>query len=67
MAVFSFIDEGSVPGCAALKLCDGRKRSMSLWVEFITASGRFYIAYQMSMIYNISDFMLHSIYICIVS
>lgn len=39
MAVFSFIDEGSVPGCGALKLCDGRKRSMSLWVEFITASG----------------------------
>ncbi|XP_067949218.1 protein mab-21-like 2 [Watersipora subatra] len=39
MAVFSFIDEGSVPGCAALKLSDGRKRSMSLWIEFITASG----------------------------
>ena len=27
------------PGCAVLKLSDGRKRSMSLWVEFITASG----------------------------
>ena len=26
-------------GCADLKLSDGRKRSMSLWVEFITASG----------------------------
>ena len=26
-------------GCAVLKLSDGRKRSMSLWVEFITASG----------------------------
>jgi len=25
--------------CAVLKLSDGRKRSMSLWVEFITASG----------------------------
>jgi len=39
MAVFNFVDEGSAPGCAALKLSDGRKRSMSLWVEFITASG----------------------------
>ncbi|KAF6033932.1 MAB21L1 [Bugula neritina] len=39
MAVFNFIDERNLPGCAALKLCDGRKRSMSLWVEFITASG----------------------------
>ena len=28
-----------VTGCAVLKLSDGRKRSMSLWVEFITASG----------------------------
>merc|ERR1711971_1449808 len=28
-----------MPGCAVLKLSDGRKRSMSLWVEFITASG----------------------------
>ena len=28
-----------IPGTAALKLADGRKRSMSLWVEFITASG----------------------------
>ncbi|ESO03337.1 hypothetical protein HELRODRAFT_122790, partial [Helobdella robusta] len=27
------------PGTAAMKLGDGRKRSMSLWVEFITASG----------------------------
>lgn len=26
-------------GNAVLKLSDGRKRSMSLWVEFITASG----------------------------
>ena len=40
MAVFNFIDEGNVPGCAALKLCDGRKRSMSLCVEFFTASGK---------------------------
>ena len=39
MTVFNFIDDGSLPGYAALKLCDGRKRSMSLWVEFITASG----------------------------
>merc|ERR1712193_313575 len=33
------LDDGSLPGCAVLKLSDGRKRSMSLWVEFITASG----------------------------
>ena len=37
--VFNFVDDGSLPGCAVLKLSDGRKRSMSLWVEFITASG----------------------------
>ena len=39
MGVFNFGDDGSLPGCAVLKLSDGRKRSMSLWVEFITASG----------------------------
>ncbi|MBZ3874437.1 Protein mab-21-like 1 [Sciurus carolinensis] len=39
MGVFNFVDDGSLPGCAVLKLSDGRKRSMSLWVEFITASG----------------------------
>lgn len=39
MGEFNFIDDGSMPGCAVLKLSDGRKRSMSLWVEFITASG----------------------------
>lgn len=39
MGVFNFVDDGSTPGCAVLKLSDGRKRSMSLWVEFITASG----------------------------
>lgn len=39
MGVFNFVDDGTVPGCAVLKLSDGRKRSMSLWVEFITASG----------------------------
>lgn len=39
MGVFNFVDDGSVQGCAVLKLSDGRKRSMSLWVEFITASG----------------------------
>lgn len=39
MGVFNFVDDTSVPGCALLKLSDGRKRSMSLWVEFITASG----------------------------
>lgn len=39
MGVFNFVDDGSMPGCAVLKLSDGRKRSMSLWVEFITASG----------------------------
>ncbi len=39
MGVFNFVDDGSVPGCSVLKLSDGRKRSMSLWVEFITASG----------------------------
>ena len=39
MGVFNSVDDGSIPGCAVLKLSDGRKRSMSLWVEFITASG----------------------------
>jgi len=40
MGVFSLVEDGVVaPGCAMLKLSDGRKRSMSLWVEFITASG----------------------------
>lgn len=39
MGVFNFVDDGSNPGSALLKLSDGRKRSMSLWVEFITASG----------------------------
>ncbi|KAL3309216.1 hypothetical protein Ciccas_012238 [Cichlidogyrus casuarinus] len=39
MGVFNFVDDGTVPGGAVLKLSDGRKRSMSLWVEFITASG----------------------------
>ncbi|CBY37855.1 unnamed protein product [Oikopleura dioica] len=39
MGVFNLVDDGSVSGCASLKLSDGRKRSMSLWVEFITASG----------------------------
>jgi len=39
MGVFNFVDDGSLPGCAVLKLSDGRKRSMSLWVEFMTASG----------------------------
>ena len=39
MGVFNFVDDGAAPGCALLKLSDGRKRSMSLWVEFITASG----------------------------
>ncbi|KAF9417492.1 hypothetical protein HW555_005415 [Spodoptera exigua] len=39
MGVLNFVDDGSLPGCAVLKLSDGRKRSMSLWVEFITASG----------------------------
>jgi hypothetical protein len=39
MGVFNFVDDSSTPGCALLKLSDGRKRSMSLWVEFITASG----------------------------
>lgn len=39
MGVFNFVDDGTIQGCAVLKLSDGRKRSMSLWVEFITASG----------------------------
>lgn len=39
MGEFNFVDDGSYPGSAVLKLSDGRKRSMSLWVEFITASG----------------------------
>ncbi|XP_061420112.1 protein mab-21-like 2 [Lethenteron reissneri] len=38
--VFSLVDEDNEGGGRALlKLADGRKRSMSLWVEFITASG----------------------------
>ena len=39
MGVFNFVDDGTMPGNSVLKLSDGRKRSMSLWVEFITASG----------------------------
>ncbi|KAI3379542.1 hypothetical protein SNEBB_000946 [Seison nebaliae] len=39
MGVFSFVEDATTPGSAVLKLSDGRKRSMSLWVEFITASG----------------------------
>ncbi|KAI0981921.1 hypothetical protein GJ496_004280 [Pomphorhynchus laevis] len=39
MGVFYFTDDNMTPGCGVLKLCDGRKRCMSLWVEFITASG----------------------------
>ena len=31
MGVFNFADDSSLPGCAVLKLSDGRKRSMSLW------------------------------------
>merc|ERR1712213_64923 len=30
MGEFNFVDDGSMPGCAVLKLSDGRKRSMSL-------------------------------------
>ena len=41
MGVYSFID-GNEAGCATLKLKDGKKRGMSLWVEFITASGLVY-------------------------
>ena len=26
MGVFNFVDDGSLPGCAVLKLSDGRKR-----------------------------------------
>lgn len=39
MGVLNFIDSGSLPGFAFLKLSDERKRSTSLWTEFITASG----------------------------
>lgn len=39
MGVFNFLDDGCPAGCAMLKLSDERKRSMSLWTEFITASG----------------------------
>ena len=39
MGVFNLIDDCCAPGCAMLKLSDERKRSMSLWTEFITASG----------------------------
>lgn len=38
MGVFNFVDDGSQAAALCL-LSDGRKRSMSLWVEFITASG----------------------------
>ena len=34
-----FVNVFVISGCSVLKLSDGRKRSMSLWVEFITASG----------------------------
>ena len=34
-----FVNAFVISGCSVLKLSDGRKRSMSLWVEFITASG----------------------------
>ena len=30
MGVFNFVDDGSIPGCAVLKLSDGRKRSKML-------------------------------------
>ena len=33
MGVFNFADDSSLPGCAVLKLSDGRKRSMSLWCD----------------------------------
>ena len=33
MGVFTFADDSSLPGCAVLKLSDGRKRSMSLWCD----------------------------------
>ena len=33
MGVFNFADDSSLPGCAVLKLSDGRKRSMSLWYD----------------------------------
>lgn len=39
LGVFSMLEQSASPGCISLKLADGRKRSMSLWVEFITASG----------------------------
>jgi hypothetical protein len=39
LGVFSILEQSAGPGCVSLKLADGRKRSMSLWVEFITASG----------------------------
>uniref|UniRef100_A0A3P9PB34 Mab-21-like nucleotidyltransferase domain-containing protein n=1 Tax=Poecilia reticulata TaxID=8081 RepID=A0A3P9PB34_POERE len=29
MGVFNFVDDGSLPGCAVLKLSDGRKRSIT--------------------------------------
>lgn len=29
MGVLNFVDDGTLPGCAVLKLSDGRKRSMS--------------------------------------
>jgi len=38
MGVFNFVEELQ-PGYASLKLIEGRKKTMSLWLEFITASG----------------------------
>lgn len=37
-SVFETSDETTCPGTVGLKLNSGKKRSMSLWVEFITAS-----------------------------
>ena len=40
MGVFNFMEEEKNPaGYASLKLIEGRKKSMSLWLEFITAAG----------------------------
>lgn len=36
MGVFNFADDSSLPGCAVLKLSDGRKRSMSLWCDHLS-------------------------------
>lgn len=43
MGVFNFVDDGIILGCVVLKLSDGWKRLMLLWVEFIIVFGYFFV------------------------